>query len=121
MNLLTITGRKRESYQVELEYSLLWESALGIAAITNTPLIDTLEKNGEFEKLRLEMPTALKIELDYVEQHNTWKSLLQLLHNFESNSNDLDKFNEYVHNLNDEQFKYYCLPYFGTEIGRAHV
>ena len=121
MNLLTITGRKRESYQVELEYSLLWESALGIAAITNTPLMDTLERNGEFEKLRLEMPTALKIELDYVEQHNTWKSLLQLLHNFKSNSNDLDKFNEYVHNLSDEELKYSCLPYSGTALQQCRM
>ena len=48
MNALTITGRKRESYKVELEYSLLWECALGIAAITNTTDLDTLEKKRCF-------------------------------------------------------------------------
>src|SRR5690606_27341014 len=64
---------------------------------------------------------ALKSELDYVEQHNTWKSLLQLLHAFESNSNDLDKFKWYVHNLSDEQFKYCCLPYFGTALQQCRM
>jgi len=121
MNLLTITGRKRESYEVELEYSLLWESALGIAAITNTPLVDTLEKNHEFEKLRHEMPAELINELDYVEQHNTWKSLLQLLHAFERNSNDLDKFKDYINNLSDEKLKYSCLPYFGTALQECRM
>ena len=116
MNTLTITGRKRESYKVELEYSLLWECAIGIAAITNTPLLDTLEKNSEFEKLRHEMPRELREELDYVEQHNTWKSLLQLLHTFDSNSNDLEKFKGYINGLSEVELKYICLPYFGTTV-----
>src|SRR6185312_16845176 len=106
MNILTITGRKRESYEVELAYSLLWECALGIAAITNTPLLDTLEKKSAFETLRHEMPDELVMELDYVEEHNTWKSLLQLLHTFDSLSNDLEKFKAYVNNLSEEELKY---------------
>ena len=115
MNILTITGRKRESYKVDLEYSLLWECALGIAAITNSPLLDTLEKKSEFEKLRHKMPDELIRELKYVEEHNTWKSLLQLLHAFEKNSNDLEKFKDYVNNLSDVELKYICLPYFGID------
>ena len=67
------------------------------------------------------MPAALKSELYYVEQHNTWKSLLQLLHAFESNSNDLDKFKEYVHNLSNEELKYSCLPYFGTALQECRM
>jgi hypothetical protein len=114
MNTLTITGRKRESYKVEIEYSLLWECALGIAAITNTPLVDTLEKKSAFEALRNEMPDELIMELNYVEEHNTWKSLLQLLHAFKRNSNDIEKFKGFVNNLSDVELKYNCLPYFGT-------
>lgn len=114
MNILTITDKKRESYKVELAHSLLWESALGIAAITNTPLLDTLEKNNEFKKLRREMPDELADELDYVETHNTWKSLLQLLHTFDSHTNDLKKFTKYVNELSEDKLKYICLPYFGV-------
>lgn len=121
MNTLTITGRKRESYKVELEYSLLWECALGIAAITNTPLLDTLEKKRTFELLRNEIPDELVSELNYVEEHNTWKSLLQLLHAFERNSNDIEKFKIYVNNLSDVELKYTCLPYFGTDLQESRM
>lgn len=121
MNTLTITGRKRESYIVELEYSLLWECALGIAAITNSPIVDTLEKKSAFDTLRNEMPDELIMELNYVEENNTWKSLLQLLHAFEKNSNDIDEFKSYVNNLSVIELKYNCLPYLGTGFQKGRM
>jgi hypothetical protein len=121
MNVLTITGRKRESYKVELEYSLLWECALGIAAITNTPILDTLEKKSAFETFRHKMPDELIIELNYVEVNNTWKSLLQLLHAFEKNSNDIEEFKGYVNNLSNVELRYTCLPYLGTDFQERRI
>lgn len=44
MDILQLTSRKRETYHVQLTYSLLWENALGIAAITNSKLLQTLER-----------------------------------------------------------------------------
>lgn len=113
MNTLSITGRKRESYRVEFDYSLLWECALGIAAITNSPLLDTLEKEREFKKLKSDISTALEKELDYVEKNNTWKSLLQLLHVY--SDKDLVGFTNFITKLPEEELKYLCLPYTGNE------
>ncbi|MBE1556090.1 DNA-binding transcriptional ArsR family regulator [Filibacter limicola] len=100
---------------MELEYSLLWESALGIAAVTNTPLVDTLEKQNEFEKYSAIMSSELRLELDYVEKNNTWKSLLQLLHSYESSSSDLGNFIGYINHLPEVELRYICLPYLGID------
>lgn len=116
MNILNIAGKKRESYTVEIECSVLWECALGIAAITNSPLFDTLEKKEDFESLRKLVPNELINELNYVEENNTWKSLLQLLHAFEINSNDVVGFVEYINLLSEEDLRYNCLPYLGKEL-----
>ena len=53
MEVYHITSRKRETYNVQVKYSILFECALGIAAITHKRLIDTLKRvkmNGK--KLR---------------------------------------------------------------------
>jgi predicted DNA-binding protein YlxM (UPF0122 family) len=114
LNTLSITGRKRESYQVEFEHSLLWECALGIAAITNTPLLDTLEKEKEFERITDDFPAKLKTELEYVEKNNTWKSLLQLLHIFEGD--DIADFTNFIQQLSFEELLYYCFPFVGDHL-----
>lgn len=113
MNVLNIAGRKRESYQIHLDYSLLWESALGIAAITNSRLIDTLEKKREFERQLEMMPRELSLELNYVEKNNTWKCLLQLLHSFQFASPKINVFITYINDLPEEELKFICLPYIG--------
>ena len=114
VNTISITGRKRESYRVEFEYSLLWECALGIAAITNTPLLDTLEREKEFERFADEFSAKLKTELAYVEKNNTWKSLLQLLHVFEGD--DFAEFTNFIQQLSVEELAYYCFPFVGDHL-----
>lgn len=113
MNVLNIAGRQRESYQIHLDYSLLWESALGIAAITNSRLFDTLEKKREFERQLEMMPRELSLELNYVEKNNTWKCLLQLLHSYQITSPEVNKFVAYINDLPEEELKFICLPYIG--------
>ena len=44
MEVFNSSSRNRETYHIEVQSSLLWETALGIAAVTNTALIDTLER-----------------------------------------------------------------------------
>lgn len=112
MDILHMTSRKRETYEVRIESSLLWECALGIAAITNTRLIDTLERPKEsWDKLKKSLTDSLIQDLEYVEKHNTWKSLLLLLHQREFGT--LQEFITYLDELDDEELKYYCIPYIG--------
>lgn len=112
MEILHATSRKRETYDVDFAYSPLWECALGIAAITNSSIINTLEKPASYWKeLRGSISKSLIQHLDYVEKNNTWKALLQLLHQCESKT--LDEFCSQVELLQDQKFKFTCLPYMG--------
>ncbi|KMJ57276.1 ArsR family transcriptional regulator [Bacillus sp. LL01] len=114
MKLLNITNRKRESYQVTFRYSLLMECALGIAAVTNTPLHDSLEKPKSYwDHTRNELSGELQALLDDVEKNNTWKTLLQLCHYH--HCKDLHEFLSYIENLEDQQLKFLSLPYLGVE------
>ncbi|MEK4485986.1 winged helix-turn-helix domain-containing protein [Psychrobacillus sp. FSL H8-0484] len=112
MDVLSATSRKRETYQVQLQYSVLWECALGIAAITNTPIFKTLEKPVEYwQGIKESLPTGLLVELDFVENKNTWKALLQLLH--KKDFTDLTEFTSYIRNLSMRDFTFICLPFIG--------
>ncbi|RKL67317.1 transcriptional regulator [Salipaludibacillus neizhouensis] len=114
MDVFNITSRKRETYKVQFEYSLLWECALGIAAITNTPLIKTLEKTRMYwEELKGSISECLLEHLNYVEEKNTWKSLLQLLH--QKKFNDIKEFTAYIQELPPNDMRYICLPYIGKD------
>ena len=115
LDILNLTGRKRETYQIQLEYSLLWECALGIAAITNTPLIKTLEKPPAYwTDIRNSAPKELLQHLDFVEKNNTWKALLQLLH--KKPFIQLSEFTTYIEDLPNIDLKFICLPFIGTSV-----
>lgn len=114
MEILQATSRKRETYEVQLAYSPLWECALGIAAITNSRLLNTLEKPVSYwEELKGSLSEDLIRHLDYVEKNNTWKALLQLLHHQESNT--LEEFCIQVESLQEKEFKFACLPFVGEK------
>ncbi len=114
MKLLNITNRKRESYQVSFRHSVLLECALGIAAVTNTRLHDSMEKSrGYWSNLRDNLSPELQGALDYVEKHNTWKALLQLCHYH--HCEDLPEFLSFIEELEGSQLKFYSLPYLGKE------
>lgn len=114
MKLLNITNRKRESYQVSFRQSILLECTLGIAAVTNTPLHDSMEKSKVYwSNLRGNLSPELQAELDFVDKHNTWKALLQLCHYH--HCEDLQEFLSFIEELEDSQLKFYSLPYVGKE------
>ena len=114
MDILQATSRKRETYEVHFAYSPLWECALGIAAVTNSRLLNTLEKPVNYwGELQGSLSESLIRHLDYVEKNNTWKALLQLLHHLESNT--LEEFCTNVELLQDKTFKFACLPYVGEK------
>ncbi|WP_025027782.1 ArsR/SmtB family transcription factor [Caldalkalibacillus mannanilyticus] len=114
MEVLNLTSRKRETYKIQLEYSILWECALGIAAITNTPLLKTLEKSLDYWKdIKSSLSNELLEQLDYVERNNTWKAILQLLH--KRRFSDISEFTSYIQDIPDNDIKFVCLPFIGME------
>ena len=110
MEVYHITSRKRETYNVQVKYSILFECALGIAAITHKRLIDTLEKTqSEWEEIKEALTEEMREHLQFVEEHNTWKALLQLL--YEEDFQDLSQFNFKIDSLSEEDLKFICLPF----------
>ncbi|MYL56254.1 ArsR/SmtB family transcription factor [Virgibacillus halodenitrificans] len=115
MDLLT-TGikRNREKYTVEIKSSLLWEAALGIAAITNKDLISTLDLSEKDQGwIDQSLTKDMKDQLEYVQANNTWKTLLQILH--EKDFEDLSSFSEYVKKLSSQELKGIAVPFLGTK------
>ncbi|AGE78577.1 hypothetical protein HD73_2999 [Bacillus thuringiensis serovar kurstaki str. HD73] len=114
MEVYHITSRKRETYNVQVKYSILFECALGIAAITHKRLIDTLEKTqSEWEEIKKSLTEEMREHLQFVEEHNTWKALLQLL--YEEDFQDLSQFNFKIDSLSEEDLKFICLPFLGEK------
>ncbi|MEK3906358.1 winged helix-turn-helix domain-containing protein [Oceanobacillus sp. FSL K6-0127] len=112
MDVISATVKKRETYSVHIKYSSLWECALGIAAITNTALIDSLEKSISYWKeMRESLSHRLREHLEYVEKNNTWKALLQLLH--QKDFTTLQEFTSYIEMLSEKRLKFICLPFVG--------
>jgi len=114
MDVLNLTSRKRETYKVLLDYSVLWECALGIAAITNTQIINTLDQPLDYwDDIKSSLSKELLDHLDYVERNNTWKALLQLLH--KKRFPDISGFVSYIQEVPDNDLKFICLPFIGIK------
>ncbi|MCP3026959.1 helix-turn-helix transcriptional regulator [Halobacillus sp. A5] len=116
MEVIQSSFKKRETYHVQLKHSVLFECALGIAAVTNKPLLDTLEKKtwgiDHFNE-------DLTNELAFVEKNNTWKALLQLLH--QDSFSSLQAFTSFITSLDDQRLKYVCLPYVGEALEKLRT
>ncbi|MGE5704534.1 MAG: ArsR/SmtB family transcription factor [Clostridia bacterium] len=111
MKLLHLS-RKRETYEVVFSHSLLFECALGIAAATYPVIHASLEKPASYWlEIKASLSATMQQHLDYVEQNNTWKTLLQLLHL--GNFHDLDEFLRFVRSFGDEELLFYAYPFLG--------
>jgi predicted DNA-binding protein YlxM (UPF0122 family) len=114
MEVFHATSRKRETYEIQITYSALWECALGIAAITNSSLIKTLDRPLDYwGEVKRSLSKNLLNHLDFVEKNNTWKALLQLLHTKEFR--DLSEFTSYIEELLANELRFLCLPYVGSK------
>ncbi|WP_163579749.1 ArsR/SmtB family transcription factor [Gracilibacillus saliphilus] len=110
----TSTKLSKNKYSVEIKASLLWESALGIAALTNDSLIETLDisrKNREL--IDHSLSKVMKEHLEYVRKNNTWKTLLQILH--QKDFDQLSSFVEYVTKMSSKELRDIAIPYLGKE------
>ncbi|MFS0558134.1 ArsR/SmtB family transcription factor [Brevibacillus sp. 179-C9.3 HS] len=117
MKVLNI-GSERTTYRVEISYSPLFEAALGIAAATYDQLHHTMEHPSVYWRQLLdELAPSVRREVDYAKEHNTWKTLLQLLDLYPFA--DLDSFLSYVRELSTEQLRYEALPFLGEHLQEA--
>lgn len=114
MEIINLTSRKRETYLVQFEYSLLWEAALGIAAFTHKPILSSLEKPLDYWPSQSNYLSTNTLEmLQAVERNNTWKALLQLLHHH--HVKELSEFTSYIMSLSEQDLKYICLPFVSSQ------
>jgi hypothetical protein len=117
MKLLDMTCG-RITYRVEFACSPLFETALGIAASTYPEIHPTLEKPASFwEQLIAALPPSIRHEVQYAQEHNTWKTLLQLLQ--QDAFGDLESFLDYVKQLDWVELRRHALPYLGTAMEEA--
>ncbi|PLR78442.1 ArsR family transcriptional regulator [Bacillus sp. V3-13] len=109
MNLIDMSF-KPVRFEVECKYSILFECALGIAASTYPRLHGHLERPKIYwDTLHQSLSKELQEELLFCQKNNTWKILLQLLH--ERDFQSLDELLQYIEELPDEQLKYVSFPY----------
>ncbi|WP_404456884.1 ArsR family transcriptional regulator (plasmid) [Virgibacillus necropolis] len=114
MDLFSMGTKEREKYSVEVKCSLLWESALGIAAITNHSLVETLDLSKQNrESIKKSLSKDMTEQLEYAQTHNTWKTLLQILH--QEDFKNLSSFIAYVRKLSPEELKSIAIPYLGKD------
>ncbi|MFJ6412956.1 helix-turn-helix transcriptional regulator [Terribacillus sp. AE2B 122] len=120
MQIIQTGFKAKHDYTIRFETSLLWEAALGIAAVTNASLAGTLEhvekmwddpENGFSEELQL--------ELQEIHQSNTWKTLLQLLHH--SNAATLDEWTAEVFNMPEQTLREQSFPYIGSSFEKHRI
>lgn len=107
-------GTERETYAVEVKYSILWEVALGIAAYTYPEIHHTLsERTTYWTDVEGGFSEELVQELTIVQNYNTWYAILQLLHLKEFKT--IEEFTEIINSMDSNSFIHQCLPYIGTK------
>ncbi|RNB91463.1 ArsR family transcriptional regulator [Brevibacillus fluminis] len=113
MKLLQLS-HERETYDVVLQHSLLFECALGLAAATYHEIHPSLEKDTSYwANARHSLSLDMQVQLDYLERNNTWKTLLQLLH--ADDFSDLESFLGFIRSLSDIELLYHSYPYVGKK------
>jgi biotin operon repressor len=105
----------RSTYEVTVAGSILYEAAMGIAAITYPEIHHSLERDRpHWDKVQAGLSEDLKKELDYARKHNTWKVLLDLID--ESGCSEKEDFQAYVRSLEVDELKERAFPYLGAAL-----
>ncbi|MFP7478646.1 ArsR/SmtB family transcription factor [Terribacillus saccharophilus] len=113
MQIIQTGFKAKHDYTILFETSLLWEAALGIAAVTNDSLAGTLEHvERMWDEPENGFSDGLQVELEKIHQCNTWKTLLQLLHH--SNATTLEEWSALVSNMPEQILREQSLPYIGS-------
>lgn len=99
----------QETVSISVEFSPVWEIALGIAGYTHSNLRHTFESDGQWANHHSSMTTTLVNHLKEMEQTNLWYGLL-LMQNYLSASSVQD-FSNAVSELEPDIFYETLLPY----------
>lgn len=101
-----------QSCDMEVHASLLFETALGLAAVTYTGIRDTLERTtAEWDEIIARLSPEAQQELEFCAEHNTWQALLRLLHGCACA--DVEAFAEHLRAITVEEFRYQVMPPLG--------
>jgi hypothetical protein len=104
----------QDEYIVELEVSVLWEAALGVAVMTWPDIHHALTlPASHWHQVEKRLSPSLKRELAVVRSHHTWKGLLCLLH--QRRFSELNPWLDYIESLTETELRFQLLPYGGEE------
>lgn len=111
MKILDLSVGKK-SWDIEIHASLLFESALGLAAVTYAGIRDTLERTtAEWDEIIARLSPEAQRELEYCAEHNTWQALLRLLHT--RACTEIGEFVDHLRAMTVEEFRYQVMPPLG--------
>ncbi|MFA1822668.1 ArsR/SmtB family transcription factor [Virgibacillus oceani] len=100
--------------EMKMKQSILHEAALGIAAVTNKPIHETLDDANIYWENHRPFSKKLEKELDGAEKNNTWKVVLDLLQ--EQDFEEIEAFQKYIDTLSEAEFRMRALPYLGPSL-----
>ena len=98
-----------EKLSISVEFSPVWEIALGIAGYTHSKLRHTFEQDENWLNLRSSMSARLVSNLKEIEETNLWYGLLMLQNKLSSST--IQDFSNAINELEPEIFYEALLPY----------
>jgi hypothetical protein len=99
----------QERFSISVDFSPVWEIALGIAGYTHSKLRHTFEQDESWLQHQSSMPTPLVSCLKQIEETNLWYGLLMLQNKF--CSSNVQDFLLSINELDPESFYETVLPY----------
>jgi len=98
-----------EQLSISVEFSPVWEAALGIAAYTHSKLRHTFELDEKWLEHQRSIPTTLTNKLRDIEETNLWYGLLMLQNKL--CATNIQEFSNGINELVPELFYEAILPY----------
>lgn len=99
----------QEKLHISVEFSPVWEAALGIAAYTHSKLRHTFEQDEKWLKHQCSMTAKLVNNLKEIEQTNLWYGLIMLQNKL--CSSNIQDFSNGINEMEPELFYEALLPY----------
>ena len=99
----------QEKLSISVEFSPVWEIALGIAGYTHSKMRHTFEQNEKWLNLQSSMSKKLRSNLKEIQVTNLWYGLLMLQNKLSSSS--IQEFSNGINKLEPVLFYETLLPY----------
>lgn len=99
----------QETLSISVEFSPVWEVALGIAGYTHSKLRHTFEQDDNWLSTQSSMSSTLVSNLKEIEETNLWYGLLMLQNQL--SASNIQDFSNAINELDPELFYEVLLPY----------